>query len=73
VICPRSRTRSAIALADWRVDREVFETIGANTLSVRFEVNIVKVPWLPLHGIQFRRASGDGWQYQMLRDGCSPN
>ncbi|KAI9508737.1 hypothetical protein F5148DRAFT_1367640 [Russula earlei] len=25
-----------------------------------------EVPWLPLHGIQFRRASGDGWQYQML-------
>ncbi|KII84894.1 hypothetical protein PLICRDRAFT_45728 [Plicaturopsis crispa FD-325 SS-3] len=48
------------------VDREVFETMGANTLSVRFEINIVKVPWLPLHGIQFRRASGDGWQYQML-------
>ncbi|TFY77257.1 hypothetical protein EWM64_g6752 [Hericium alpestre] len=48
------------------VDRDVFETIGQNTLSVRFEINIVKIPWLPLHGIQFRRASGDGWQYQML-------
>ncbi|KAI0065081.1 Pkinase-domain-containing protein [Artomyces pyxidatus] len=48
------------------VDRDVFESIGQNTLSVRFEINIVKVPWLPLHGIQFRRASGDGWQYQML-------
>ncbi|KAF7986947.1 hypothetical protein HWV62_12763 [Athelia sp. TMB] len=48
------------------VDKEVFESMGNNTLSVRFEINIVKVPWLPLHGIQFRRASGDGWQYQML-------
>lgn len=48
------------------VDREVFESVGRNTLSVRFEINIVKVPWLPLHGIQFRRAGGDGWQYQML-------
>ncbi|KAI9507059.1 hypothetical protein F5148DRAFT_1276345 [Russula earlei] len=46
------------------IDREVFESVGQSTLSVRFEVNIV--PWLPLHGIQFRRASGDGWQYQML-------
>jgi len=55
-----------LPLPTGEVDREVFETIGANTLSVRFEVNIVKVPWLPLHGIQFRRASGDGWQYQML-------
>jgi hypothetical protein len=48
------------------VDKEMFESMGNNTLSVRFEINIVKVPWLPLHGIQFRRASGDGWQYQML-------
>jgi len=48
------------------VDREVFESIGASSLSVRFEINIIKVPWLPLHGIQFRRAGGDGWQYQML-------
>ena len=88
-------------------DREAFESVGQNTLSVRFEINIVKVPpcpfpvvhsrliltvylffffsfafavlgfvssrllpfqvpWLPLHGIQFRRAGGDGWQYQML-------
>lgn len=48
------------------VDPDVFESIGANSLAVRFEINIVKVPWLPLHGIQFRRAGGDGWQYGML-------
>ncbi|KAI0274166.1 hypothetical protein BGY98DRAFT_1090659 [Russula aff. rugulosa BPL654] len=43
------------------------ESVGQNTLSVRFEINVVKVcSWLPLHGIQFRRAGGDGWQYQML-------
>ncbi|KAI0300012.1 hypothetical protein B0F90DRAFT_1725966, partial [Multifurca ochricompacta] len=48
------------------VDREVLESVGQSTLSVRFEINIIKVPWLPLHGIQFRRAGGDGWQYQML-------
>ncbi|KAK0452922.1 uncharacterized protein EV420DRAFT_1273545 [Desarmillaria tabescens] len=47
-------------------ERDIFETMGNNSLCVRFEINIVKVPWLPLHGIQFRRASGDGWQYQML-------
>ncbi|KAJ6632417.1 hypothetical protein B0H10DRAFT_2206775 [Mycena sp. CBHHK59/15] len=48
------------------VDRDVLESLGNSALSVRFEINIVKVPWLPLHGIQFRRAGGDGWQYQML-------
>lgn len=26
----------------------------------------MQVPVLPLHGIQFRRVGGDGWQYQML-------
>ncbi|KAI0795861.1 hypothetical protein C8Q75DRAFT_711179 [Abortiporus biennis] len=48
------------------VGQDVFDSIGANSLAVRFEINVVKVPWLPLHGIQFRRASGDGWQYHML-------
>ncbi|CAL1702535.1 unnamed protein product [Somion occarium] len=48
------------------VDPDVFESIGKNSLAVRFEINLVKVPWLPLHGIQFRRLSGDGWQYHML-------
>ncbi|OBZ72952.1 hypothetical protein A0H81_06822 [Grifola frondosa] len=47
------------------VDPDIFESIGANSLAVRFDINIVKVPWLPLHGIQFRRASGDGWQYHI--------
>ncbi|KAK1926273.1 hypothetical protein DB88DRAFT_481296 [Papiliotrema laurentii] len=37
-----------------------------SSLIVRFEIYVVKVPWLPLHGIQFRRVGGDGWQYQML-------
>ncbi|KDQ22866.1 hypothetical protein PLEOSDRAFT_1069072 [Pleurotus ostreatus PC15] len=41
-------------------------SMGNNSLSVRFDITIVKVPFLPLHGIQFRRAGGDGWQYQML-------
>ncbi|KAH9895931.1 Pkinase-domain-containing protein [Cubamyces lactineus] len=48
------------------VGPDIFEIIGANSLAVRFEINLVKVPWLPLHGIQFRRLSGDGWQYHML-------
>ncbi|KIM44218.1 hypothetical protein M413DRAFT_376918 [Hebeloma cylindrosporum] len=58
--------RSPSPMPTGEIDRELFESMGNNSLSVRFEINIVKVPWLPLHGIQFRRASGDGWQYQML-------
>jgi len=63
---PLPSQRSPSPLPTGEVDRDVFESMGNNSLSVRFEINIVKVPWLPLHGIQFRRASGDGWQYQML-------
>ncbi|TFK51224.1 Pkinase-domain-containing protein [Heliocybe sulcata] len=63
---PQSSPRIPTPLPTGEVDRDIFETIGTNTLAVRFEINIVKVPWLPLHGIQFRRAGGDGWQYQML-------
>ncbi|KAF8579138.1 Pkinase-domain-containing protein [Ramaria rubella] len=48
------------------VEKDAFDASSQNGLSVRFEINIVKVPWLPLHGIQFRRVGGDGWQYQML-------
>ncbi|KAJ4490606.1 CAMK/CAMKL/Kin1 protein kinase [Lentinula aciculospora] len=58
--------RSPSPMPTGQVDREVFESMGNHSLSVRFEINIVKLPWLPLHGIQFRRTSGDGWQYQML-------
>ncbi|KDR72880.1 hypothetical protein GALMADRAFT_158535 [Galerina marginata CBS 339.88] len=64
---PTSPTqRSPSPMPTGEIDRELFESMGNNSLSVRFEINIVKVPWLPLHGIQFRRAGGDGWQYQML-------
>ncbi|KAH7322234.1 hypothetical protein B0J17DRAFT_633446 [Rhizoctonia solani] len=45
---------------------DIWENGTANGLCVRFEISIVKVPLLPLHGIQFRRVGGDGWQYQML-------
>ncbi|KAK6977871.1 Non-specific serine/threonine protein kinase [Favolaschia claudopus] len=66
---PRDFAASPTPLPTGEVDREVFESLGHNTLSVRFEINIVKVRvslGYPYTGIQFRRASGDGWQYQML-------
>ncbi|OCF41735.1 CAMK/CAMKL/KIN1 protein kinase [Kwoniella heveanensis CBS 569] len=39
---------------------------AGSSLIVRFEIFVVKVSWMPLHGIQFRRVGGDGWQYQQL-------
>ncbi|KAL7418965.1 Serine/threonine-protein kinase [Cryptotrichosporon argae] len=55
------RTREDDEAAAWAVA----EGAGAG-LCVRFEVTVVKVPFLPLHGITFHRISGDGWQYQQL-------
>ncbi|KDN48463.1 Pkinase-domain-containing protein [Tilletiaria anomala UBC 951] len=49
---PRSKTMSPNAVHD---------------LAVRFEVFVVKVPLLlGVNGLQFRRVSGNPWQYQML-------
>ena len=36
-------------------------------LVVRFDIFIVKVPWLPgIHGLQFRRRAGNAWTYSQL-------
>lgn len=48
----------------------VFESSGAqdqaSEMSVRFDIYIVKVPWFSLHGVQFKRVSGNSWQYKSL-------
>ncbi|KAJ7083979.1 Pkinase-domain-containing protein [Mycena belliarum] len=66
VASPAPTSLSHDPLDTGEMDREAFKAMAHNALGVRFEINIVKVPLLPLHGIQFRRAGGDGWQYQML-------
>ena len=39
----------------------------AHELVVRFEIYVVKVPLLlGVNGLQFRRISGNAWQYQQL-------
>ena len=38
-----------------------------STSKVRFEVNIVRVPWLlGINGIQFRRIAGNSWSYKAV-------
>ncbi|KAI8368011.1 hypothetical protein EDC96DRAFT_506048 [Choanephora cucurbitarum] len=42
-------------------------TVPVPDLVVRFEIYIVKVPWLlGMHGLQFRRVGGDPWQYKNM-------
>jgi len=35
---------------------------------IRFEVFIVKVPIVSLHGVQFKRVGGDTWQYKAMAE-----
>ncbi|OZJ03558.1 hypothetical protein BZG36_03105 [Bifiguratus adelaidae] len=42
-------------------------TVPMPDLVVRFEIYIVKVPWLlGMHGLQFRRVGGGVWQYKNM-------
>lgn len=38
------------------------------SMIVEFEIFIVKVPLLSLHGIQFKRMTGNTWQYKSMAD-----
>lgn len=38
------------------------------SMVLEFEIFIVKVPLLSLHGIQFKRMSGNTWQYKNMAD-----
>ncbi|KAG1169106.1 hypothetical protein G6F70_008695 [Rhizopus microsporus] len=43
------------------------QAVPVPDLVVRFEIYIVKVPWLlGMHGLQFRRVGGDLWQYKTM-------
>ncbi|KAH8666391.1 hypothetical protein BX600DRAFT_380433 [Xylariales sp. PMI_506] len=41
--------------------------LGAN-VGLEFEIFIVKVPLLSLHGLQFKRMSGNTWQFKNMAD-----
>ncbi|KAH8918996.1 Pkinase-domain-containing protein [Atractiella rhizophila] len=46
---------------------EVSEKNDPKEMILRFEITIVKVPWLiAINGVQFRRISGDLWQYHSI-------
>ena len=39
-----------------------------SSLVLDFEIIIVKVPILTLHGLQFKRMAGNTWQYKNMAD-----
>jgi hypothetical protein len=44
----------------------VHSDLGAAMTALRFEIIIVKVPLLQLHGIQFKKVDGGTWQYKAM-------
>ncbi|KAE8258525.1 hypothetical protein A4X13_0g1626 [Tilletia indica] len=59
-------TGAALAVASAPVGKSMSPSV-ASRLTVQFEIFVVKVPLLlGVNGLQFRRVSGNPWQYQML-------
>jgi len=46
---------------------QVQSDLGGSMI-LEFEIFIVKVPLLSLHGIQFKRIAGNTWQYKSMAD-----
>jgi hypothetical protein len=44
----------------------VHSDLGAAMTALRFEIILVKVPLLQLHGIQFKKVDGGTWQYKAM-------
>lgn len=40
----------------------------SDSMIMEFEIFIVKVPLLSLHGIQFKRMTGNTWQFKSMAD-----
>lgn len=66
----RNRANSSVPKLDQGAD-ESAESVadnasGDDSMVVRFDIYVVKVPWFSLHGVQFKRVSGNSWQYKSL-------
>jgi hypothetical protein len=54
--------------SDGRDPKTSSQTSPGGVLVLDFEISIVKVPLLSLHGIQFKRFAGGAWQYKEMAD-----
>lgn len=67
-----SRTRAGSSVPgleggpDESAESVVDSSTNEDSMIVRFDIYIVKVPWFNLHGVQFKRVSGNSWQYKSL-------
>jgi hypothetical protein len=61
------RDRESSARAVGETSTHVQSELGGSMI-LEFEIFIVKVPLLSLHGIQFKRIAGGTWQYKNMAD-----
>lgn len=59
----RGTTGRAVGETSTHVQSEL-----GGSMILEFEILIVKVPLLSLHGIQFKRLAGGTWQYKNMAD-----
>ena len=64
VLAPRP-TMSSPMRAPGETSTHVQTDLGGN-MALKFEIFIVKVPLLSLHGIQFKKVDGGTWQYKNM-------
>jgi hypothetical protein len=60
---PNGSLKRAIGETTTHVQSEL-----GGSMILEFEIFIVKVPLLSLHGIQFKRLAGGTWQYKNMAD-----
>lgn len=61
------RTGNSTRRAPGETSTQVQSDLGGSMV-LEFEIFIVKVPLLSLHGIQFKRMTGNTWQYKNMAD-----
>lgn len=61
------RVRGASSRAVGETSTHVQSDLGGSMI-LEFEIFIVKIPLLSLHGIQFKRLAGGTWQYKNMAD-----
>jgi hypothetical protein len=59
--------RGSSARAVGETSTHVQSELGGSMI-LEFEIFIVKIPLLSLHGIQFKRLAGGTWQYKNMAD-----
>lgn len=60
-----SSTTHRLSAASESADSMMEDMLDSST-ALRFEVYIVKISWFNLRGVQFKRVSGNSWQYKNL-------